>query len=211
MQKLLLSLLFLSLCTFGTAQIYEGTVDFDKKKQPAVLVDLPFPPQVAQDGIKKEMEKRGYSGKSTKGYILFKDVKLDELGGEPVDVYIKAEKKARNKDACTVYMLLSKGYDNFVTRDINESLFSGGKDFAKEFEGWTAAHSLELDVASQEARVTKEEKKYQKLIDEGNDMEKKLKKLQKEIEENKEAQIKQQQEIEVQKKVLETLKEKRKS
>ena len=58
MKKLLLSfLIVLALDSIVSAQAYEGTVEFDKKKQEAFMIDYPYPPEAVENAITKKMEK----------------------------------------------------------------------------------------------------------------------------------------------------------
>ena len=66
-----------------------------------------------------------------------------------------------------------------------------------------------MQISIQEEEVRKAEKKYQRVIDEGDDLDKKLKKVQENIEENKNDRAKQKEEMENQRKLLEALKNKK--
>ena len=71
------------------------------------------------------------------------------------------------------------------------------------------AYNLQVQISIQEEEVRKAEKKYQRVIDEGDDLDKKLKKVQENIEENKNDRAKQKEEMENQRKLLEALKNKK--
>jgi peptidoglycan hydrolase CwlO-like protein len=72
-----------------------------------------------------------------------------------------------------------------------------------------ASYDLQVQIAMQEEELHKAEKKYQRVLDEGDDLDKKLRKVQENIEENKTDLAKQKQELENQRKMLEALKNKR--
>lgn len=213
--KKILTLLILSFFIKYTAaqEIVEGKVDYQKKEQAALMVELPYPPGVVEDAIKDYLNKRGIKSNSSKGYNLFKGTRLDSLSGMDNDLYFKVERKSRKeKDASVVYLFVTKPNENPTERLTGEtSGLSSARSFLSGLIPTVDAHNLEVEISGQENEIKKAEKKYDKLIDDANDMQKRLKKLQDNIEENKRDQEKQKQEIEKQKSILETMKGKRKS
>lgn len=205
------------LCFFikysGAQEITESKVDYQKKEQAALMVELPYPPNVVEDAIKDYLNKRGHKATSAKGYQLFKGTRLDSLSGMDNDVYFKVERKSRKeKDASVVYMFVTKPNENPTQRLTAEtSGLSSARSFLTGLMPSVEAYNLEVDISGQENEIKKAEKKYERLIDDGNDMQKKLKKLQENIEDNKKEVEKQKQEIEKQKGILEAMRGKRKS
>jgi hypothetical protein len=194
-------------------EIVEGKVDYQKKEQAALMVELPYPPGVVEDAIKDYLNKRGLKSNSSRGYNLFKGTRLDSLGGEDHDLYFKVERKSRKeKDASVVYVFVTKPNENPADRLQGEtSGLSSARSFLTRMMPSVDAYNLEVEIGGQESEIKKAEKKYDKLVDDGNDMQKRLKKLQENIEDNKKDVEKQKQEIEKQKGILENMKSKRKS
>lgn len=208
----LLVLSFFIKYTFAQ-EIVEGKVDYQKKEQAALMVELPYPPGVVEDAIKDYLNKRGLKGNSAKGYQLFKGTRLDSLNGVDHDVYFKVERKSRKeKDASVVYMFVTKPNENPTQRlPAETSGLSSARSFLSGMVPSVDAYNLEVEIGAQEGEIKKAEKKYERLIDDGNDMQKRLKKLQENIEDNKKDQEKQKQEIEKQRGILENMRGKRKS
>jgi hypothetical protein len=194
-------------------EITEGKVDYQKKEQAALMVELPYKPEVVEDAIRDYLNKRGLKASSSKGYQLFKGTRLDSLSGMDNDLYFKVERKSRKeKDASVVYMFVTKPNENPTQRlPAETSGLSSARSFLTSLIPSVDAHNLEVEISGQENEIKKAEKKYDKLIDDGNDMQKRLKKLQENIEDNKKDQEKQKLEIEKQRGILENLRSKRKS
>lgn len=213
MKKILLLVIVSFFINQSFAQdITEGKVDFQKKEQAALIVELPYSPGVVEDAIKDYMNKRGLKSNSAKGYNLFKGTRLDSLGGEENDLYFKVERKSRKeKDASVVYLFVTKPNENPADRlPAETSGLSSARSFLSRMMPSVDAYNLEMEIGGQEGEIKKAEKKYDKLIDEQGDLQKRLKKLQENIEDNKKEQEKQKQEIEKQKGILDNMRGKRK-
>jgi hypothetical protein len=108
-------------------------------------------------------------------------------------------------------MLVSKGNDRFLSDTLDAVTFTNAKTYLGNVRNSVEAYSLELDITAQEDAVKKADKKYNSLIDDGLDLEKRKRKIEQDIEENKVNQQKQKDEAEKQRQMLLTLKAKRKS
>ena len=212
MKKILPILVFTFLMTCANAQeIAEGKVDYQKKEQPALIMELPYPPGVVEDAIKDYLNKRGSKGSSSKGYQLFKGTGLDSLGIESRDLYFKVERKSRKeKESSVLYLFVTNPNESPTTRIASTADLSGARSLLQRMIPSVDAYNLEVEIGSQESEVKKAEKKYDRLVDDEKDMQKRLKKLQEDIEDNKKGQEKQKQEIEKQKGILDSMRGKRK-
>jgi hypothetical protein len=71
MKQLILSLLMISGLNLAlSAQAYEGTAEYDKKKQQVFMIDYPYPPEAVENAVIKKMSKLGYKSKRKKGYSI---------------------------------------------------------------------------------------------------------------------------------------------
>jgi hypothetical protein len=209
MRKAFLLLTLLLLSRQGFTQAYDGTVSYQKNKQPSAVIELPYPPSVVEDALKDLMKRRGYTGKESKGFISFKDVK-DTGSGKVMDFVFKVERKSRKEKDESVVYLFGQGTNVDMTQTGFRSDMEMLKDRLNGMQPEIEAYNLEVQIVEQESMVKKAEKKYENLQDDQKSLEKKLKKLQDDLNENKKDQEKQLTEIENQKKILETLKAKRK-
>jgi hypothetical protein len=196
---------------FAQAQATITTVDYMKVKRQAIVNEMPFPEKIVKDAIDNRLQQAGYKGKESKGYIVYKGVRLSELGSDSYDLYFMADRLSRkNKDNSTLSMLISKGYDNFVTDTADNTLMENGKKYLNNLRDMIAAYDLEQQIIAQEDVVKKADKKYNNLIEDGQSLEKKKRNIEKDIEDNKNDQASQKGEYEKQKQILETLRKKRK-
>lgn len=210
MKKLLLSLLVaLVFENIVSAQAYEGTIEYDKKKQDAFMIDYPYPPEAVENAITKKMAKLGYKPKEEKGlfnkdkgFKVYKDAFITDINADRMDYIIKVEPKSRkNQDESVVYMIIQKDGNNaksaFDVMQVEKT-----KTFLSHLQPDVVAESLELDIKAQEEAVSKAEKKLRGLKDDQTDLEKKLK-------DNQSAQKDTEKEIEAKKQALDALKAKR--
>jgi len=194
----------------AAAQSYEGTVEYQKKDEKAIVIAFPYPPSVVEDAIIDKMDKLGFKKKESKGFLIYKDAVLKEISSEPADYMIKVERKSRkDKDESLVYFIVSRNSENILAR--NDALVnSNAKTFMDRLTPDVDAFNLEVQIKDQEETVAKAEKKLKNLKDDQETMEKKVKKLQEDLKDNAKDQDDQQKEIEKQKQSLESMKGRRK-
>jgi hypothetical protein len=208
MRKIILLAAMLIISRISFAQSYEGTVDYQKTKQATAVIELPYPPGVVEDAIKDKMKRMGYSGKESKGFIVFKGVR--DSTGKEMDYLVRVERKSRKEKDESVVYLFGQGANIDMTKSGDGTDMDFLKTTLNKMQPDIEAYNLEVQIGDQEETVKKAEKKYDNLQDDQKSLEKKLKKLQDDIADNKKDQENQQKEIENQKKILETLKAKRK-
>ena len=209
-KKVLLSTVMVFLVLISLAQSYEGTIQYDKKKQAAIVCDYSYPAQAVENAFVKRMEKLGYKAKEEKGilnrdkgFLVFKNAYVTDISKDRLDYIIKVERKSRKEsDESIIYMVMLKNDANAIytmeAYDIGKA-----KSYLNEMLPDIEAANLELQIAAQEEVVTKAEKKLKELQDDKLNLEKKLA-------ENATAQDETIKDIDAQKKSLEALKEKRK-
>ena len=193
MRKVILLAALFFISRTGHAQSYDGTVDYQKTKQATAILELPYPPGV-EDAIKDKMKRMGYTGKESKGFITFKGVR--DSSGKEMDYVVRVERKSRKEKDESVVYLFGQGA-NIDMAKIGEGSDMGFlKVKLNSMQPDIEAYNLEVQITDQEETVKKAEKKFDNLQDD--------------ISDNKKDQEKQKTEIENQKKVLDTLKSKRK-
>jgi hypothetical protein len=204
-------LLMFCIAGMAVAQSYEGTIEYDKKKQKAVLIDYTYPPEAVENAIVKKMEKLGYKPKEEKGFLnkdkgflVFKNAFITDISSDRMDYIVKVERKSRKaSDESVLYVIMNKDGANALS-----VMDSYGVDRAKSFLNGlmpdVEAANLELQIKAQEELVSKAEKKLNDLKSDQTNLEKKL-------QDNKSAQESTQKDIENQKQALGTLQGKRKA
>lgn len=198
----------LSFSIAALAQAYEGTIEYDKKKQAAVVIDYAYSTEAVENAIIEKMQRMGYKSKEEKGmfnkdkgFRVFKGAMISDISDNSMDYIVNVERKSRkDKDESTLYLVMNKNGEN-----VSSSVEMGrAKDFLNGLLPEVEASNLELQIKDQEEMVTKAEKKLKNLRDDQDDLEKKLKNNQKDQEDT-------QKNIEDQKHALENLRAKRRS
>lgn len=194
------------------AQSVEGTAEYNKAQQPAVICEFPYPPALVETVLGDDLKQKGFGkGKSSKGYQLYQAINFNEISSEKIDLYVQVEKKSRKeKEISTITVLVSKGYDNFIGKSADAAIVQNLINYVNGLKPKLEKSSLEIQIAEQEDLVRKEEKKFNTLVDDGESLVKKKKKLEDDIEDNKKEQEKQRTELEKQRVILETIKAQRK-
>ncbi len=211
MKKSILSLVFTMLGFAVWAQAELTTVSYQKTDYEAVANEIAFPEKTIMKAIDANLELKGFKGKSTKGFTVYKNVNLPELGAGNFDLYFNADRKSRrNKDNSTLELLISTGNDNFVNTKSNPVLIANAKTYLNNIIVMITAFDLEQQINVQQDEVTKSDKKYNNYIDDGQSLEKKKRDIENDIEKNKKDKESQLADLEKQKQILESLKGKRK-
>ena len=211
MKKICL-LIFYSLIFSGViAQTRIIHVDYLNTGREALANEIGYPEKTINYAIDESMAKQGIKGKSNKGFMVYHGVLVPGLGDNSCDLYFSVDRKnKKDKEISLVTMMVSKGGDNFITDSSDAVLMGKAKAWLDTLGNMVAVYDLEQQIASQEEKVKKNEKKLKNLQDDGKDLEKKRKKTEEDINDNNKTQASQQEELENQKKILETLKGNRK-
>ena len=126
-------------------------------------------------------------------------------------MYFKVVQKNREeKNSSTLYLLVSSGNENFASPEKDTTLWNSSQLFLNSFVEKTTAYSLEQNIKAQENTVNDSQKKLATLQNDEKDLAEKIKKYQEDLANNLNNQKGQQQDIEVQQKVLGNLILKRK-
>jgi hypothetical protein len=215
-RTILIVLLAIVLPAIGFSQAYEGTIEYNKKKHAALVIEYPYPPDVVETAIVEKMEKLGYKGKEEKGlfngdkgFRKFKNAYISEAHDRSNDYIIKVERRSKKQDDQSIVYMIMMNDDANVISALDASGMSKAKSFLNNLQPNVEASNLEFRIREQEDMIAKTEKKLRNLEGDKEDMEKKIKKLQEDIEQNVKDQETTQKDIEAQRKALEGLKMKR--
>ena len=211
MKKLFFIAIAVAMCSTSIAQSRLATADYQKTKQPGIELDVPFPEKTVSKSIDDYFQKLGYKGKDTKGYLTYKGVRLPQLGPDTYDLYFKTDKKSRKeKDATTVTLMISTGYEKFIGDTTNAPLIDSAKNYLNGLTDRVAAYDLDQQINEQDDAVKKALKKLTNLTETGQDLQKKKVKIENDIADNLKGQASQKTESEKQQQILQTLRGKRK-
>jgi hypothetical protein len=199
------------------SQSVPTTISINKKIQPGLMLNLPNNTDVAEGTILQKLKETGYSPE-TKGALFWKKNKIDgfyvfngitlpALNNQKLDMYFKVEPKSKKqKDPSIIYLLVSKGYDNFISPEADTATFVAATVFLNGFVAGTDSYRLNLDIEEQEKVVIKAQQKLADLQDDDKAIVKKIENLQADLRNNRNDQAMQEKEIANQKIKLDELK-----
>jgi hypothetical protein len=204
-QAILFLLTFFIIISVVSAQAYEGSVEYDKKKQTAIIIEYAYSPDATEGAFVQKLEKMGYRAREEKGlfnkdkgFKVFKAAVISTISSSSMDYILNVERKSRkDKDESVLYLVLLKDGNNALSSD---------DDLKTKVKS-----NLEIQIKDQEDLVSKSEKKLKNLKDDQESMEKKIKNLQDDLKNNAKDQDNTQKDVENQKVALETLRGKRKT
>ncbi len=203
-------LFFVMVSLSALAQTKKASADYQKQSRPALINEVPFPVKTIENALEDKFRKMGYKSTSTKGYTVFRGVRMEEFGPDSYDLFFNTERASRkDKENSSVTMLISKGNDVFVADSLDSKVYDNGKDFLDNLRITVAAYDLEQQILDQEEAIRKAEKKDKNLKDEADDLQKKKRKIEADIDQNTKDLADQVKEIEKQRQLLEALKGKR--
>jgi hypothetical protein len=163
------------------AQSYEGNIQFDKKKQQAIVIEHLYPAQAVENAFVLKMEKLGYKAKEEKGifnkdkgFIVFKNAFVTEISNDRMDYIINVERKSRKEsDESVLHLVMMKDGKNAMIEMDAENVGKAKLFLNNMLPEIEAAH-LEIQIKDQEEVVAKAEKKLRDLKDDQASLEKKL-------------------------------------
>lgn len=208
------TLLFSALLLTGVAfsQSNSGKIEYHKGQKVSATLELPYSSEVVQGGIRDYLSKKSTKTDKTKGFDVFRYVKLNHEDAELHDVHVKVVSKGRKDGGSVVHLLIGRPGENVGIRTPEDHhKHEEAKILLNELIPSIEAYKLEADIKEQETFVDKEEKKLATLVEDQKDMEKKIKALQDKLEQNKLDQKKAADEAARKHTLLENLKGKRKS
>ena len=187
MKRVITFLSVLLTATFGFGQSYEGAVEFQKKLQPAAVIELQYAPSLVDAAMNDYLQKKGRSkNNDIKGFTAFRNAQPVQNDSANADLYFKTERKSRKEKEVTVISLLVKSRD---LQNAADSLHHMDMEAAKIYLNNLAmaidAYNLEVTIKEQNEAVTKAESKYKNLSSDGDELIKKRSELDKKIEDNK--------------------------
>ena len=208
-------LLFLCTCSITLTQAQEvmtAKTEYQKTTQPAVKVELPYSPDVVEDAIKDYFNRIGVKQDGARGFQVYRKTRLGLTDAWNSDLYFKVERKGRKeKDESIVYFFATPENQQPNLRKPGDDYgVDGAMNFMKSMLPSIDSYNLQVQINLQEDEVKKAEKKYQRIVDDGDDLDKKMKKIQENIQENKTDLATQKLELENQRKLLDKLKARKK-
>ena len=185
---------------------YEGTIEYQKTKQPATIMEFRYPAKDLEKVMEDYFEKQGGKIKSQKGFTYVKNVRIHERENRYYDLYYKVDGSGKgDKAMSTVYFILAEPGENILLRDgqSNSAAKAAASVGAVSFFGALGSevgkYDYEKQIEEQQAVVEKAEKRKSELEKKRDNLVKELDKVNQDLE-------RQANEVEKAKTILEQLK-----
>lgn len=117
-----------------------------------------------------------------KDFYQYKGVNWSVISLEKGDIYYKID---GNKKTSSMTILVSKGYDNYISSQTDAQLSNELKAFFTAFNQEVDKHFLEQRIADQKKVVAQLEKDHKNMLDEEKKLQKKIADIEKDINNNK--------------------------
>lgn len=171
---------------------YQTQVSYQKSVLPATVVDLPYPADVVEESIKDYMGRQGWKSSGSRGFRVFKNIKLDDTARMLHDMHIRVEKKSSRDNANSIVTILTvnPNEDPATRTGKDEELMSRTAAFVERMLPAIEAGDLEDRIKNQESDTKKAQNKLGSLHDDQGSLEKKIRDTEDDLKKNKEDQIK---------------------
>lgn len=152
-----LALVSVSITPMYAQQIKEVGTTINKTTQTAVVGDFNEAKSALDIVITQKFMEAGLikTKSASNGFKVFYGVSWPAITSETLDVYYKVSGK---KDKATVEVLLSKGYENFITSQNDPAAIENLKNFISSLNQGLQTHNLNERIKKQEDLIKKAEK-----------------------------------------------------
>jgi TolA-binding protein len=206
MKKITLLLIAFAITHIALAQAYDGSVDYLKKSQAAVIAEYKHPQETVEKTLRDKLERLGLKVKSTKGFLVVYNALISSISNYQMEYAFQVDRKSkREKETTIIYMVMSANDVNTTAENASKA-----KDFLNELAPDIDALNVDNMVNDQISVVEKAQKKNKNLQDDIESLEKKIRNYQDDLAKTKRQQEEQVKEVARQQEILETIKAKRK-
>ncbi len=206
MKKILMLLVAFAITQISFAQAYDGTVDYLKKSQAAVIVEYKYPQETVEKTLKNKLELLGLKVKSTKGFLVAYNAVIGSITSNQMEYAFQVDRKSKREKETTVISMVMNVNDVNVTADNTVK----AKEFLNELAAPIDAMNVDNMVADQNVVLEKAQKKSKNLQDDIASLEKKIRNLQDDLAKTRRDQEEQTKEVARQQEILNTIKAKKK-
>ena len=193
-----------TIATFGQSTV--TSVEYKKALRPALILPLTFNSETAEQTILAKLKETNYKPEKSGGFLnkknkeegfyKFSGVVLPELANQQLDLYFKVdplENGGNNRSSIT--LLVSKGYENFVSAETDSATFAATERFLNGFVQNTNVYNINQQLDENKHKIVTSEKKWKELRDKQEDAKKKIVQLESDIKSWQQDEVLQQQEV----------------
>ncbi|RYD99040.1 MAG: hypothetical protein EOP50_04505 [Sphingobacteriales bacterium] len=173
-----------------SAQAHEGSVAYDRKMQPAAVLELPYPPDVVESALNNYLSHKGKSRNGAmRGFTTYRNTQVLATDSANADLFVRVERKSRHeKDRTMVSLLMMPLPGDMQQAGVKYLTMEQSIQYLNELVPTIGSYSLEQQILEQNAVIGKSERAYRDLVEEGAKLERRRVDLDKKIAENKQQQ-----------------------
>lgn len=202
------------------AQSSFSNIKFKEALRPAISLPLNFEPDVTEQTILAKLKETGYKPEKNgnifnkknkqEGFYKFSGVELPQLANQQLDLYFRVDPvKTGDSVRSSITLMVSKGYENFVSPETDSATFAASENFLNSFIRQTETFQINEQMERQKKMLATAEKKWNDLRDKQRDAADKIVKLQADIKNWQQEEILQHQDVDKQRLILTELEAKR--
>jgi|SRR5690606_2534094 len=210
MKTLLSQIVFFSLCLFfvnttATAQTTrEAMVKIGKTQHNTIVADFPCSKDILEKAFNNKTEKEGLKkSKKVKDFRVFSEVNVPDISPDKMDLYYNLE---GNDSKSTLFIAISKGYDNFISSTNNPEMIARVQDWINSINTEVKKVQLDIDIKKQEEVIKTAQKNYESAKDNTKKLMEQKSKIEEEIKKSEQEEQKLNTEVGVQQSKLESIK-----
>lgn len=209
MKKQLLTLLVASMGLNAMSQSIAkvNSAEINKMSRPCITADYGMSFETIEGALKKKFSDLNLKSpdKTKDGYRVYKGVAIPEITTDKIDLYYRVENRKPNT---TIYMLLSRGYDNFMVPEKDSMVYANTIQFLDKFVKDATIFSLNEQIVNQEREIKEADKNIKSIAKDEEGLMKDKSKTEAKISQNTIEQGSLKAEVENQEKLLVELKKK---
>ncbi|MDR0367855.1 MAG: hypothetical protein LBH82_01780 [Bacteroidales bacterium] len=165
-----------------TAQ--ERSIPFDKNNSySGVSLDVSdYDVKTIAGALQSRFEISGLKGSNSGKFRAYLAQNFPEFGTQNYDIYTQVVEVGKKKEKKTmVYLLVSKGNNNFVTPSSDPDIVNNMKTYLNGFTAYLKQYDTSLKIAEQQKNLAKMEKEFKSLTANKEKLQKQLDKTDTEI------------------------------
>lgn len=155
-------------------------LNYDKNLIMGYTITFTYPVEDVEAAILERLEKEGVEGNQKKSFYNFKGIKYNYIWNKMFDMYLQF---TGSKNAGTVNLLLSQGYDNFIVPTEDSITTTKVLD-------WLTSLDLDIQNYRYNRAMETHQEEYEDIDKELGKLEKQRSKIEKKIRKNADAQLK---------------------
>jgi len=169
MKKIIIAFVLLSQVTFAQVKSQFSSIQFNGKSATAFSIELPQNLDYVKQlfANKFELDRLGTPKKVYDKYTVYYQIKEPKITSSFIDLYYLIEEfKSENGSTIKITMLISKGYDNFISKETDLEATVNILDALNDLGVSVERKNFEVQIAKKEQEVQVEKQKLLLVEDE---------------------------------------------